>query len=39
VTLTWWWFIEKARAMGHEVCLSHPKQTKAIASRRPRTRD
>jgi transposase len=33
-TGTWWWFIEKARAMGHEVCLSHPKQTKAIAHAR-----
>jgi len=31
---SWWWFIEKARAMGHEVCLSHPKQTKAIAHAR-----
>src|SRR5687768_2677104 len=33
-TGTWWWFVEKARAMGHEVYLSHPKQTKAIASAR-----
>ena len=33
-TGSWWWFIEKARAMGHEVCLSHPKQTKAIAHAR-----
>ena len=34
---TWWWFIEKARALGHEVCLSHPKQTKAIAHARLKT--
>src|SRR5262245_55664875 len=33
-TGSWWWFIERARAMGHEVCLSHPKQTKAIAHAR-----
>lgn len=31
-TGSWWWFVEKAREMGHEVYLSHPKQTKAIAS-------
>jgi len=30
----WWWFVEKARELGHEVCLSHPKQTKAIAHAR-----
>ena len=29
-----WWFVEKARELGHEVYLSHPKQTKAIASAR-----
>jgi transposase len=33
-TGSWWWFVEKARAMGYEVCLSHPKQTKAIAHAR-----
>lgn len=33
-TGNWWWFVEKAREMGHEVYLSHPKQTKAIASAR-----
>jgi len=33
-TGSWWWFIERARAMGHEVLLSHPKQTKAIAHAR-----
>jgi transposase len=33
-TGSWWWFVEKAREMGHEVCLSHPKQTKAIAHAR-----
>lgn len=31
-TGSWWWFVEKARGMGHEVHLSYPKQTKAIAS-------
>ncbi|MCH6546763.1 MAG: IS110 family transposase [Deltaproteobacteria bacterium] len=29
-----WWFVEKARELGHEAYLSHPKQTKAIASAR-----
>lgn len=33
-TGSWWWFVERARAMGHEVLLSHPKQTKAIAHAR-----
>src|SRR5262245_44736603 len=33
-TGSWWWFFEKARTLGHEVSLSHPKQTKAIASAR-----
>lgn len=33
-TGNWWWFVEKVREMGHEVYLSHPKQTKAIASAR-----
>jgi len=33
-TSTWWWFVEKVRELGHEVYLSHPKQTKAIASAR-----
>lgn len=33
-TGSWWWFVEKARSLGHEVSLSHPKQTKAIASAR-----
>lgn len=33
-TGSWWWFVEKARSLGHEVYLSHPKQTKAIASAR-----
>ena len=33
-TGSWWWFVEKARSTGHEVYLSHPKQTKAIASAR-----
>jgi transposase len=33
-TGTWWWFVEQARALGHEVYLSHPKQTKAISSAR-----
>ncbi len=33
-TSNWWWFVEKVRELGHEVYLSHPKQTKAIASAR-----
>jgi transposase len=33
-TGSWWWFVEKARELGHEVSLSHPKQTKAIAHAR-----
>ena len=33
-TGNWWWFVEKVRELGHEVFLSHPKQTKAIASAR-----
>jgi len=33
-TGNWWWFVEKVRELGHEACLSHPKQTKAIASAR-----
>jgi transposase len=33
-TGSWWWFVDKARELGHEVFLSHPKQTKAIASAR-----
>lgn len=36
-TGSWWWFVEQAREMGHEVFLSHPKQTKAIASARLKT--
>src|SRR5687767_4282297 len=30
----WWWMVELAQKTGHEVFLSHPKQTKAIASAR-----
>jgi transposase len=33
-TGAWWWFVEQARDLGHEVFLSHPKQTKAIAAAR-----
>jgi transposase len=33
-TGSWWWFVEKARELGHEISLSHPKQTKAIAHAR-----
>ena len=33
-TGNWWWFVEKVRELGHEAYLSHPKQTKAIASAR-----
>jgi len=31
---SWWWMVELAQKSGHEVFLSHPKQTKAIASAR-----
>jgi len=31
---SWWWLVELAQKSGHEVFLSHPKQTKAIASAR-----
>jgi transposase len=31
---SWWWMVELAQKTGHEVFLSHPKQTKAIASAR-----
>jgi transposase len=33
-TGSWWWFVELAQKTGHEVVMSHPKQTKAIASAR-----
>ena len=31
---SWWWMVELAQKTGHEVFLSHPKQTKAIAAAR-----
>jgi transposase len=31
---SWWWFVDTARRLGHQVVLSHPKLTKAIASAR-----
>src|SRR5262249_7953926 len=31
---SWWWMVELAQKSGHAVFLSHPKQTKAIASAR-----
>jgi transposase len=34
---SWWWLVELAQKTGHEVFLSHPKQTKAIASARLKT--
>jgi transposase len=33
-TGTWWWLVDLLEGMGHEPVLSHPKQTKAIASAR-----
>ena len=33
-TGSWWWFVDLAQKTGHEVVMSHPKQTKAIASAR-----
>lgn len=31
-TGTWWWLVDMARELGHEVVISDPKKTKAIAS-------
>lgn len=31
---SWWWFVDTARRLGHDVVLSHPKLTKAIAAAR-----
>lgn len=33
-TGNWHWFVDQAEAAGHQVVLSHPKQTKAIAHAR-----
>ena len=33
-TGSWWWFVDLVQTVGHEVVMSHPKQTKAIASAR-----
>jgi transposase len=33
-TGSWWWFVDTARRLGHQVVLSHPKLTKAIAAAR-----
>jgi transposase len=33
-TGSWWWFVDLAQKSGYEVIMSHPKQTKAIASAR-----
>jgi transposase len=33
-TGTWWWLVDLLEELGHEPVLSHPKQTKAIASAR-----
>lgn len=33
-TGSWWWFVDLAQRTGHEVVMSHPKQTKAITSAR-----
>jgi hypothetical protein len=29
---TWWWLVDLLEDLGHQPFLSHPKQTKAIAS-------
>ena len=34
LTGSWWWFVDTARRLGHEVVLSHPTRTKAIAAAR-----
>jgi transposase len=31
---TWWWLVDLLERLGHQPILSHPKQTKAIASAR-----
>jgi transposase len=31
---TWWWLVDLLEGVGHQPVLSHPKQTKAIASAR-----
>jgi transposase len=31
---TWWWLVDLLESLGHHPVLSHPKQTKAIASAR-----
>jgi len=33
-TASWWWFVDTAGRPGHQVVLSHPKLTKAIATAR-----
>lgn len=36
-TGTWWWMVDLLEQLGHTPVLSHPKQTKAIASARLKT--
>ena len=31
---TWWWLVDLLERLGHRPVLSHPKETKAIASAR-----
>src|SRR4029450_1573606 len=31
---TWWWLVDLLERLGHQPVLSHPKETKAIASAR-----
>jgi transposase len=33
-TGSWWWMVDLLKEVGHEVILSHPKQTRAIAAAR-----
>ncbi len=33
-TGTWWWLVDLLQDLGHDVALSHPKQTRAIAAAR-----
>ncbi len=33
-TRSWWWFVDLAEGLGHQVVMSHPKATKAIAHAR-----
>jgi hypothetical protein len=35
-TGNWWWFVDLVESQGHQVVMSNPKETKAIAHARPK---